>query len=217
MIIGVAGEKKHGKDTVANYLKTKYGYEQMAFADMLKNICSKAFNVSISDMYNEELKEALFDQPIQLHYMSQMSVVYNLLGNISVSSRQMDAAEIKFIEKKEFTSIRDMLQFMGTNILRDIFDPDFHYNSVAKHFKANEVKAGVVSDVRFANERLLLKQDFDAKLILVVRPSMVRNETSSHASETSLGDPSEYDYVVINDGTIEDLYTKIDVIMTANK
>lgn len=215
MIIGVAGEKKHGKDTVASYLKTKYGYTQRAFADNLKEVCSQIFEVPLPDMYDENLKEAGFDKPVEITLTHVLKLMERgLLANEMILPSELHRIVHKLWWKKSFSSIRDMLQFVGTDILRDEVDRDYHYNTVIHYFRENQVLNGVISDVRFPNERHNLKVDFkQAKTILVVRPSLQRNATSSHASETSLGDASEYDYVVMNDGTLEDLYSKVDQIM----
>jgi hypothetical protein len=40
-IVGVAGKKRHGKDTVADHLAAKYGFVKIAFADPLRQIIGK--------------------------------------------------------------------------------------------------------------------------------------------------------------------------------
>ena len=40
MIIGIIGKKYHGKDTVAEFMKECGNFEQMAFAEPLKEACS---------------------------------------------------------------------------------------------------------------------------------------------------------------------------------
>lgn len=41
LIVGVAGKKRHGKDTIANHLSSQYGFVKIAFADPLKQIIGK--------------------------------------------------------------------------------------------------------------------------------------------------------------------------------
>lgn len=211
MIIGIGGEKKHGKDTVADYLKEKYGYKKMAFADKLKTICSTAFNVPLEDCYDEDKKEVGYIIPITLH--STTALLESILIEYPIHHKDMLSIMQKLGKKNMFSSIRDMLQFVGTDILRDMVDPDYHYNSVANVFRDQSIECGVVSDCRFSNERVNLRDDFTCLLLKVVRPSLQKNDTSSHKSETSLGDDSEYDAVIINDGTLQDLYNKVDTIM----
>jgi len=45
MIIGVAGYKGSGKDTVANLLQTSYGFEKMSFSQPIKDIVHHTFGI----------------------------------------------------------------------------------------------------------------------------------------------------------------------------
>lgn len=46
-VIGVVGLARHGKDTVANYLAKKYGFEIISFATALKEIVQILFGVTL--------------------------------------------------------------------------------------------------------------------------------------------------------------------------
>lgn len=219
MIIGVAGEKKHGKDTVAQYLVKEYDYQQRAFADHLKELCSRIFNVPLQNMYDETKKEAPFanlvDLEITLNHALKLVDMIMLEYQGAIHPSDLHAIIHKLWSKNRFTSIRDMLQFVGTDILRDLVDPDYHYNTVVKWIRDNNITKAVISDVRFPNERDNLERDFgdQAVTFLVMRPSLQRNETSGHASENSLGNPEDYNFIIDNDGSLEDLYQKIEIIM----
>jgi len=45
MIIGVAGYKGSGKDTIANVLQTSFGFEKMSFAQPIKDIVHNTFGI----------------------------------------------------------------------------------------------------------------------------------------------------------------------------
>ena len=45
MIIGVAGYKGAGKDTIANVLQTSFGFEKMSFAQPIKDIVHNTFGI----------------------------------------------------------------------------------------------------------------------------------------------------------------------------
>lgn len=214
MIIGVAGQKKHGKDTVANYLVKNYGYTQRAFADNLKEVCSKVFDIPLEAMYDESLKEREFSTPI-LATAGQASKVIELAG-VHMTEDQINRIYSTWMRKTYFHTIRDLLQFTGTDILRDIVDADYHYNTVVRYFRENNITLGVVSDVRFANERDNLPGDFPgAKTILVKRPGLQSSTGSGHKSENSLGEDGEYNFVITNGGTLQDLYSYVDTIMNS--
>lgn len=210
MIIGIAGEKKHGKDTVANYLVERYQFNKIAFANKLRKICSNAFpNV---DFYDEANKETPFQIPIKNNWQHVDSILAQMEGDYLLTEDQTLRISGAMYIKNTFTSVRDILQFIGTDVLRNLVDPDYHFNSVARVITSTPVNH-VISDVRFPNERIGLK-NLNALTILVQRPSMERDASSGHASENSLGSPADYDVVIVNDGTLEDLYAKVDGLIT---
>ena len=45
MIIGIAGYKGAGKDTVANVLQTSFGFEKMSFAQPIKDLIHQTFGI----------------------------------------------------------------------------------------------------------------------------------------------------------------------------
>jgi len=56
-IIGITGRKRHGKDTIADYLVEHYGYTKMAFADPIRDICRDMFGFTA-----EQEKDAVDDR-----------------------------------------------------------------------------------------------------------------------------------------------------------
>lgn len=56
MLIGLLGQAKSGKDTIATYLKENHGFHQLAFADKLKSVTKDLFGLSISQVYSQEGK-----------------------------------------------------------------------------------------------------------------------------------------------------------------
>lgn len=56
-VIGLAGAKHAGKDTVADYLVETYGFVKFAYADPVKQACAAAFGVDVAIFYDQNLKE----------------------------------------------------------------------------------------------------------------------------------------------------------------
>jgi len=56
MLVGLLGQAKSGKDTIATYLKSNHNFHQLAFADKLKNVTKDLFGLSISQVYSQEGK-----------------------------------------------------------------------------------------------------------------------------------------------------------------
>jgi hypothetical protein len=54
MIIGILGNKGHGKDTVADYLVEKYNYNKYSFAKPIKDICKIIFGFTEDQLYTNK-------------------------------------------------------------------------------------------------------------------------------------------------------------------
>jgi len=57
MIIGFAGKKGSGKDTLGNYLIEKYKFERYAFGDPVKEVCRILFGFNDQQLYGDKKEE----------------------------------------------------------------------------------------------------------------------------------------------------------------
>ncbi len=110
---------------------------------------------------------------------------------------------------------RMLLQKYGTEVIRSQV-PDFWVRNVAQLLEVlqNEFDFVTISDCRFPNEINHMLKIFSEKVISlrVERPnyiSALTEEQLKHLSETAL-DNYVFDYVIYNDGTIDDLEIKVD-------
>lgn len=217
-VIGIGGEKGSGKSTVASYIEDK-GYYHTYFAKNLKRTCGSVFGFSSEQMENQDLKERHFDR---LLVMTKEDVF-----NICSRANTMYPGEITFAQAKEmwavvekyqglktgFSSVRKVLQFVGTELLRDCVNPDFHALSVKYELEGFGVEKAVISDARFANERNFIKKEWSGKTVLIKEDKGEETvETKDmHPSENSLGEDSDYDHVIINyKKSFESLYESVD-------
>ncbi|HSW76544.1 MAG TPA: hypothetical protein VLG50_05840 [Candidatus Saccharimonadales bacterium] len=106
------------------------------------------------------------------------------------------------IDQRWNLSPRKAMQWLGTDILRNQFD----VNYFVKYFKLYYVDRidTVVSDLRFLNESLLIKS-LGGIVVKINR----QGTTSNHQSETELHH-IEYDFMIDNNQTIDDLYHQLD-------
>ena len=118
------------------------------------------------------------------------------------------------------TTPRIILQYFGTDIFRnDIkkiipgLGDNFWINLFKKKYlnkkKDNKDLRVVVSDIRFKNE-IDVVQELGGLVIKIIRTNM--DNSDAHESERNIKN-LKCDYEIINDGTKEDLYKKIEVIL----
>lgn len=181
MIVGFTGLKGSGKDTAAQALIDR-GYIKVAFADQLKDAVAALFKIKREDI--ELLK--------------------NDLSWVEIRWPLSDGAVALW-------SFREFLQRFGTEMGREVFGEDFWIQQWTRRLvqivpgemmmpEGITVNA-VAPDVRFPNEYHVIR-DLGGFTISVVRSGL---ESDGHASEAG----TFSDYVIENDGTIEELHAKV--------
>lgn len=184
MIILIHGLKRSGKDTFASILKElEPAVEIKPFAGPLKEITAKAFDLSLSTV--DYLKN---DESIKIGFRSPQEKMCT--GN----------------------SMRNFLQNLGTEAMKPIFGDyvwaklftDSYLKSpkgcifVAPDFRVIEEYQYIISEAITANADAL-----DVVTIKIQRDE-VQESGDTHITEQGLAD-FEFDYVVDNNGTLEDL------------
>lgn len=99
---------------------------------------------------------------------------------------------------------RRLLQVLGTEVGREMFGPDFWVNQGMKNVSKFDKK--VFTDVRYPNEFRAIKAR-EGIIVRIVKPGT--GAVNLHSSETAL-DNFSFDATIVNDGSREDLYKKID-------
>ena len=128
---------------------------------------------------------------------------------------------------------REFLQKLGTEALRSNLHENVWINALFSDYKAKTVAVGtsefditekdelsnwIITDTRFPNEMDAVKSK-NGLVIKVERSLKLRkgydtpNETDLHPSETSLDNYTEWDYVIENNGTLEELRAKVMLIL----
>lgn len=108
---------------------------------------------------------------------------------------------------------RDILQRSGTEAMRDTFGPDIWVKTVLRRIHQDPKTHVVISDVRFPNEAQAIRE-WGGVLIKVKRDIDFLAGVDEHASETALDDWHDWDYIVDNNDTIEEYFSKLDQITT---
>lgn len=133
------------------------------------------------------------------------------ISGYSINDRELKDSTNHFWHK----SPREMLQFVGTDICREYFGPDFWIRRMELefilHFNTPQGVRAVISDVRFTNEAEWILAA-GGKLIYLTRPSLSGTVgIPSHPSEagidfSSLLQYKESIYEIVNDSSIRSLH-----------
>ena len=101
-----------------------------------------------------------------------------------------------------------LLQFIGEGF-RKLYGEDIWVNKLVE--KINPDNDTYVSDLRYPNEFQKLK-DLGFITVKINRPNRIIDRDPNHISEIAL-DNYKFDYEIDNDGTLEDLYNKLNKLM----
>ena len=125
------------------------------------------------------------------------------------------AKKISNWDGSEETKPRALLQELGTQVIRQKIDELFFVKRIIGDIKVYSYYFDVltVSDVRTKVEIDLPKKELDNIIaIKVVRPDFdngLTEEQKNHFTEIDLDDYDKFDYVIVNDGSLDDLEKKV--------
>lgn len=189
-LIGFAGRAGAGKSTAADHVVAKYGYNRDAYARVMKEAVALLFGIDL-----EILK-----------------------GDITVKSQ---------VDPYWGVTYRQILQCFGTEAMRGAFGGLFWIKVLWRRYADGLPGTGlVIDDVRFIEEAIAIRGR-GGIIIQIVKPELEPVELNwwaklmdefwpwgakTHASEVQLP-PELVDYVIINDGTKEQLGLVIDRVL----
>lgn len=202
-IIGICGFIGSGKDTAADYLVNFHEFRRDSFAATLKDAVAAVFG------WDRELLEGRTKQAREWR-------------------EQVDPWWAERLNMSELTP-RLVLQLWGTEVCRRSFHDDIWIASLESRLR-NSKDSIVISDCRFPNEIRAIKEA-GGKVIWVQRGELPswhimagkanNGDTFAaeklkalgvHASETAwVG--TNFDYILDNNGTVDDLYKRIATIV----
>lgn len=120
--------------------------------------------------------------------------------------RYVHVCEVGWDRVKKEQRYRKFLQDFGSLMRQD--DPDYWVNKV--RLTIGILGDVVITDLRYPNEARSLRREYETIIIRVIRPGT--GPTNAHSSENEL-DKIEPDFVVENDGSIEELHSKLESIL----
>jgi len=210
-LIGIGGRLRAGKDAVADRLVEKHGYAKTFMA--------------------ETLAEALYRlNPIIDCYFEGGAALAAEVG-WGTSSRyeryRVIADAIGYTEAKRIPEVRRLLQALGTEVGRELLGEDTWTTAARRRIEAlwAEGQPVVITGIRFQNEADMVRA-LGGRLVWIERPSeapqtpprlaktlaamdeaLAAHNVAQHASEVTLK-ADDFDYVIENTGTLDDLYER---------
>jgi flagellin-specific chaperone FliS len=180
MIIGLLGQKQSGKDTCADYLVKKHGFERFAFGDSVKEVCRILFGFNYQQLYGNKKEEIDPNLNITPREAFQkigtefgQNIIHELLPNLNIEKKTLWTRNLDNIDKSK-------------NI--------------------------VISDVRFKHEIDAIKKN--GGIIIKINRNTIQNDFNKHSSEQEIFNISPFliDFIIDNNGTLNELFEKINYL-----
>ena len=195
-IISFSGRKGSGKTELADVC-SKYSYQVIYFADNLKDIICKCLDISRDTLEKLKDKEMTFDLSNKTEYIAK--------------ELQIDTKDIG--DLSSFKSIREILQILGTDIIRR-YNPNWHVNKTMMHLEKNKDTKFCIGDCRFLNEKKMI-ENLGGECWFIIRPNQLN--ISNHISETQLNWSFFNDKIIMNTMDKKDLIQKwVDYLQKRN-
>ena len=206
MIIGVNGKIGSGKDTVGKII------QYLTTNEAVKKITTLEEWLDSDDLNGRD-----FNWKIK-KFAGKLKTVASLLTGTPIEKFEDQEFKQKHMGLQWKMTYREFLQKLGTEAMRDGLHTNVWVNALFADYKPESTGYNylypqwVITDMRFPNEMEAVEER-EGLTIRVVRNNGTRAiDINPHASETALDD-AEFDYEIINDGTLEDLVEKVREIL----
>lgn len=202
MIIAISGKAQAGKDTVAKMIVYTIWY--YTYSQRLDSFGINHYNHRIKDfdllLDKIQWHKAYFAEKLKLCLAAILRVPLNKFEDIEYKNSKISWLNM---------TVRELLQKFGTVIRNEVCD-DFWVKVCLKDY--SESQNWIISDVRFKSEIEGIKQ-FNNITLRINNPNA---GAGNHVSEVDLDD-YKFDYVINNNGSLEDLLFKVKEFCLINK
>lgn len=223
-IIAISGTKATGKTTTGDMLrfilstpkflhhywiykrfpklKLKGNWLNVSFAGSLKEMLAVLLRVPVERFEDRDFKENVFVDFNDLTFHRREDLKkYQILSDSKFSRK---VKEMSIDVRANMLSIRQLLQYWGTNVMRVYFGDQLWSLTTLKLSETHDL---IISDMRFKVEAEMVKER-KGTVIYIDRPGC---EVGNHQSEREafeLYQEGKCDYAIHNDGTLKDLFEK---------
>ena len=207
-ILLISGKIDSGKNVFAKFL-----YDEFVSRDITVS----------QDLYAADLKDyAREDFTVLRHVLENISTELKASLGVFVQSNDYISSEmhnhfISIIDKLSFSGksfyedktdiTRTLLQIYGTDIVKNRFDNKYWIKSLSNRINNSENDVIIITDVRFPDEiddiSSFLKDSYT--IPVRIERDIDRNSVEhTHISETSLDDYQYWEYIIDNNGSLDD-------------
>lgn len=217
MLIGIAGEKKSGKETLASMFMHS-GFARYGFADHLRVAASFIFEMPIATFKDSDKKDSPFKRKKWLGLVEEEYLISMDKNRIKRACNYFRTKykttkiheNLQPFKNKKFRTPREMLQFIGTDLIRTYLGNEFHIEYVFSDIMEQGYENVVLADARYSNERRNIKEIGGWNILIQRNTGMGKD---MHESENDLGKPEDYDFIVDNNKTMKHLQQEVDRIL----
>jgi len=167
IIIGVSGRKQSGKSTLCEHIRNNIvpSSNVYSFADPIKNMCINVLGLSYRQCYGDDkdknsLTKYKWDnlpQEVREKYGTKEEIDEPIFVDKKIEGKEhkYKIAINRIFQRTGFMTAREVLQVMGTEIFREMFDKDVWVDATIRAIKGDPEQApqfAFISDVRFKSE-----------------------------------------------------------------
>ena len=176
-------------------------WKLLAFADPLKKMLAILLNVPVEKFNDRIFKENTY---VNLNTLDYFLLNRKDKSSLSDSKFTKMAKDLDTEILSYNLTIRQLMQYFGTQVMQTYFGRNIWINATLK----NAEDTTIITDLRFKAEYEAVKS-LGGIVIYVSRPHYTFGQHASEREMEELLNNNKYDYIIENDGSIEDLFENV--------
>ena len=186
------------------------------FADRLKEICSQITNLPIHYFNNSAYKDGWWwiygtdtfigDEEIEKHNTDVSNKPYVKITSCTLLSIKEHLDNIRKTGGIPVIKLRTILQFVGTEMFRNLYDEKYWINNTIKRAReiVNKKDFCIIADLRFKDELYSLRRacnnsNYDCVILSIGETEEFEKRTSERGLHESDKQLKEFDYYIQNE------------------